>query len=590
MINNIVRLLFVEDSADDVELANRALWGDGLRFVWQQVATELDLLCALRDFRPDVVICDSMLPGFSGQAALAVIRCLSPATPCISLSGVIGEDAAIRSLGEGYVDYVLKSNRLRLGPSVRRALAEARERARALEVEAELHRLAHYDTLTGLPNLARMDALVRRCVEAARTTGRVGAVVTVNLDAFRLVEEGFGRTIGDDVLRSVSDTVIAAVKDPAAIARVGGDEFVIILDDLAQPVDATLPAQKILDAIAVPRSVGSQELRITASAGVAVFPDDGDEFETLLQKSSAATHDIKARTRGQLQFYSGDVTRRAQRRLHLESGLRKAIQNGELTIHYQPQFEIRSGRVCGVEALSRWTPPGGEAVAPSVFIPLAEQTGLIATLGSWVLQKACATVKSWRDSCEQTPTLCINVSTQQICHEFSAELARVMTLTHFPAECLELEITESVLMRSADLALACLAELKRMGVRIAVDDFGTGYSGLNYLAQLPVDRLKLDKSLVHNMTTVGRDAAIVRSAISLGRELGFTVLAEGVETEAQLELLTELGCQQVQGYLTGRPACAAEARALLKKNWGQRHLGRTGPIHTNAQSEAHHAV
>ena len=590
MINNIVRLLFVEDSADDVELANRVLWGDGLRFVWHRVATESGVLCALRDFRPDVVICDSMLPGFSGRDALAIILRQSPSTPCISLSGAIGEDAAIRSLNDGFVDYVLKSNLLRLGPAVRRALAEARERARALEVEAELHRLAHYDTLTGLPNLARMDALVRSCVDTARATGRVGAVVTVNLDAFRLVEEGFGRTIGDDVLRSVSDTVIAAVEDPAAIARVGADEFVIVLHDLAQPLDATMPAQKILDAIAVPRSVGSQEFRITASAGVAVFPEDGDEFETLLQKSSAATHEIKARARGRLQFYSGDVTRRAQRRLHLESGLRKAIQDGELTIHYQPQFEIRSGRVCGVEALSRWTPPGGDTVAPSIFIPLAEQTGLIAALGSWVLQKACATVTAWRDSCERPPTLCINVSTQQICHEFSAELARVMALTNFPAECLELEITESVLIQSADLALTCLAELKHLGVRIAVDDFGTGYSGLNYLAQLPVDRLKLDKSLVHNMTTIGRDAAIVRSAISLGRELGFTVLAEGVETEAQLELLTELGCQQVQGYLTARPACAAETRALLARNWGQRNPVLAGTARTNTQCEARHAV
>ena len=587
-MDNIVRLLFVDDSAQDVELANRVLWQDSLRFVWQRVATEPDLLRALQEFRPDVVICDSALPGFSGQAALAVTRRLSPSTPCISLSGAIGEDVAIRSLNDGFVDYVLKSNLLRLGPAVRRALAEARERARAQEVEAELHRLAHYDTLTGLPNLALMDNLVRRCIDVAGDSGRFVAVVTVNLDAFRLVEEGFGRTIGDDVLRSVCDTVVATAKDPATIARVGADEFVIILSDLARSVDATAPVQKILDAIAVPRCVGGQELRITASAGIAVYPGDGPNFETLLQKSGAATHEIKTTTRGQLQFYSGDVTRRAQRRLQLETGLRKAIQNDELSLHYQPQFETRSGRACGVEALARWTPLGAEAVAPSVFIPLAEQTGLIAALGTWVLKEACATVTSWRDTREELPTLCVNVSTQQICRQFRADLASVLALTGFPPECLELEITESVLMQSADLVLKCLADWKRLGVRIAVDDFGTGYSGLSYLSQLPLDRLKLDKSLVHNMTTIPRDAAIVRSVISLGRELGFTVLAEGVETKAQLDLLSELGCQQVQGYLTGRPTCAAEARALLKQSWDRGHPASTR--RPRSKDEVSHAL
>jgi EAL domain-containing protein (putative c-di-GMP-specific phosphodiesterase class I) len=279
-----------------------------------------------------------------------------------------------------------------------------------------------------------------------------------------------------------------------------------------------------------------------------------------------------------LQFHSGDVERHAQRRMQLETGLRNAIQHHELILHYQPQFEMRSGRACGVEALARWFRSDGETIAPSLFIPLAEQTGLIGALGGWVLHEACNTVSAWHGPDEETPTLCINVSTHQICKEFAAVLARVIELTGFPAERLELEITESVLMENAELALQCLAQLKGLGVRIAVDDFGTGYSSLSYLSQLPVDRLKIDKSLIHSMTSEPKDAAIVRAVITLGRELGFAVLAEGVETEEQFEMLQHLGCQQVQGYLLTPPACAAEARALLMSRWGARQVLRPSAV------------
>jgi diguanylate cyclase (GGDEF)-like protein len=569
-MDDIVRILFVEDTEEDVALARRELDRDGLSFTWRRVTTESGLWRALLEFRPDVVLCDHTMPRFSGRNALIVIRQLYPSTPCLFVCDTTGEDVAITSLNDGFVDYLLKSNLRRLGPAVRHALADARERTRSQAVEAKLDRLVHYDTVTGLPNLGRIEDMFGRSIECARRYGQVVAVVTVNLDAFRLVEEGFGRGIGDEVLRSMGDTVTASVKDLTAVARVGADEFLVILDNLGQPGDARAPTQKILDAIAVPRNIGGQDLRITASAGVAVYPDDGSDFASLLLKSSAATHEVKVSSRGQLQFYSGDVTRRAQRRLRLETSLRRAIQDHELDLHYQAQFEIRSGHACGVEALARWTPPGMEAIAPSIFIPLAEQTGLIGTLGAWVLETACVEVSAWCEPGELPPTLCVNVSTQQICREFSVQLERVLELTEFPAERLELEITESVLIQSAERALECLAEWKRLGVRIAVDDFGTGYSSLSYLSRLPVDRLKVDKSLVHSMTTVPRDAAIVRTVISLGRELGFTVIAEGVETAAQFEMLCDLGCPQVQGYLTARPAGATEARALLKTNWGQR--------------------
>jgi EAL domain-containing protein (putative c-di-GMP-specific phosphodiesterase class I) len=265
------------------------------------------------------------------------------------------------------------------------------------------------------------------------------------------------------------------------------------------------------------------------------------------------------------------LSRCAKQRLRLRMDLSHAIENGELTLHYQPQFEVRSGRVCGVEALARWFRAGGDTIEPGVFIPLAEQTGLIGALGAWVLQKACATAAGWRTPGEPPITLCVNVSTHQIDERMCAVIQRVLEQAGFPAEQLELEITEGSLMRNPEAALECLLQWKELGVRIAVDDFGAGYSSLGYLSRLPVDRLKLDKSLIRRLTTERKDAVIVRSIIALGKDLGVSVIAEGVETEQQLQMLQELGCLQVQGYLLARPGPPEGVQALLMSRWGTRY-------------------
>ncbi len=443
--------------------------------------------------------------------------------------------------------------------------------------EARIHQLVHFDTLTGLPNLRHIDDLVRRSIDRARRGNHVIALVILNLDGFRLVDEGYGRTVGDQVLKNVTAELTTAVSEQDTVARVGPDEFLVVLCELADPVHAGVIVQRLIGAIATPCRLAGQDMQITASAGIAVYPNDGSNFETLLRNASAAMHETKKKSQGGLKFNSGNVERRAQRRLRHEAALRNAIEHHELSLHYQPQFEVRGGHACGVEALARWFRADGKVIDPSLFIPLAEQTGLIGALGAWVLQEACATVAAWAVPGERLPTLCVNVSTRQIGPGFASILASALELTGFPAKRLELEITESVLIENADLALECLEQCKRLGVSIAVDDFGTGYSSLSYLSRLPVDRLKLDKSLIHSMTSKVKDAAIVRALISLGRELGFAVIAEGVETEHQFEMLKAMGCRQVQGYLLAVPVCAAEARELLTKRWGMR---RTPPPHT----------
>lgn len=445
--------------------------------------------------------------------------------------------------------------------------------------EAQIHRLVNYDTLTGLPNLAYIDELVRHAIASAQARASGFAMIVINLDDFRLVHEGFGRAMGDDTLRNISVALTNLVGEHNAIARVGLDEFMVILSDTTESVDAAEVAQRLLESIANTCNLIGQDVQITASAGIAMYPNHGDNFETLLRNATAAVREAKFKCRGGWSIHRAEVEQRAKNRLRLTSNLRHAIKYHELSLYYQPQYETGDGRPCGVEALARWFRPDGESIAPDVFIPHAEQTGLISALGSWVLQEACATVAPWHTAGEPPPVLCVNVSAHQVNQKFLETLSSTLQSTGFPAARLELEITESVLIADVDATLDCLAQWKRLGVRIALDDFGTGFSSLSYLSRLPLDRLKMDKSLIRRMTSDPKTAAIVRSVISLGKDIGFEVLAEGVETEEQFGMLSQLGCQQVQGYLCTPPARASEARCLLGIEWGARRT--IGSFHAN---------
>jgi diguanylate cyclase (GGDEF)-like protein len=427
------------------------------------------------------------------------------------------------------------------------------------------------DALTGLPTLTYLAGMFRRLIRRAQRSHHALTLVSFNIDEFRSVCEAYGREEGDKAIKSVASVLRAEVGPNVIIVRAGTSKFIVVLTGLTHATGATQLVQRILDAIARPRNVGGQDLRITASAGIAAFPNDGDDYETLLRNSNAAMHESNSQSQGSLRFHSGNVALHAKRRLRLRMDLSHAIESGELTLHYQPQFEVRSGRVCGVEALARWFRANGDTIEPSVFIPLAEQTGLISALGAWVLQEACETVAGWHIPGEPAPTLCVNVSTHQIDDGMCAVIRRVVEQARFPAEQLELEITEGSPMRNPEAALECLRQWKELGVRIAIDDFGAGYSSLGYLSRLPVDRLKLDKSLIRRLTTERKDAVIVRSIIAMGKDLGVSVIAEGVETEQQLQMLQELGCLQVQGYLLARPGPPESVQALLMSRWGTRH-------------------
>jgi diguanylate cyclase (GGDEF)-like protein len=474
------------------------------------------------------------------------------------------EESRVHSLG--HKDAIFPPSRYRRG-GAGFASTERRVTARAPTARAAN---ADHDALTGLPALASLAGMFRCLIRWARRSHHALALVSFNIDEFRSVCEAYGREEADKAISTVASIMRAEVDPSAIVMRAGTSKFIVVLTELTDATGAIEPVQRILDAIAQPRNVGGQDLRITASAGVAIFPNDGDDCETLLRNSMAAMHESNSRCHGRLRFHSGNAALDARRRLRLRMDLSRAIDNRELTLHYQPQFEVNSGRACGVEALARWFRVNGDAIEPRVFIPLAERAGLIGALGAWVLQQACETVIGWDIPGEPPPTLSVNVSTLQIDDSMCAVIRRAVERAGFPPERLELEITEGSLIRNPEDVLECLRQWKELGVRIAVDDFGTGYSSLSYLSRLPVDRIKLDKSLIHNLTTKRKDAAIVRSIIALGKDLDVSVIAEGVETEQQFQMLQDLDCLQVQGYLLGRPGPPEDVEALLRSRWGVR--------------------
>lgn len=446
---------------------------------------------------------------------------------------------------------------------------------------------ADHDALTGLPVLAQVTGVIGGLIAEARRRHRALALVAFDLDRFRLLRESHGPAPADDIIKRAAAIMQGVACPKSVIARYGTDGFIMALSGLGGAADTAVCVQQILDLIAVLQDLQGESLGVTASAGIAMFPKDGDDLDTLSHSAHAALRESKMKRTGALRFHTGNVAVIAQRRIRLEMDLRRAVERDELTLYYQPQFEVSSGRASGVEVLARWFRPDGRAIEPGVFIPLAEQTQLIGALDSWVLHRACTQVRAWRTPGPEPVTLCVNVSPQQIDEAFAASIQRTLECTGFPAKQLELEITESALMSNVDYIIECFGQLKAIGVRLAIDDFGTGYSSLSYLSKLPVDRLKLDKSLVHNLTTRWKDVAILRSIIELGHDLGLAVIAEGVETEQQIQVLMQLGCAQVQGYLLARPAPQNEAQDVLERRWGARYartrlLNRTAPERLNA--------
>lgn len=431
--------------------------------------------------------------------------------------------------------------------------------------EERLSYIANYDPLTGLPNRGLCLDRLRDELVRSRWQERFVAVLFLDLDRFKNVNDTLGHSLGDQLLKAVADRLVGCVRAGDTVARLGGDEFVVILRDMARPEDAVPVAQKILDSLARPFVVAEVELFLTTSIGISLAPADGADPETLLKNADTAMYRAKDLGKNTFQLYTADMNFHVFENMELETNLRRALERREFELHYQPVVDLRSRRLVGAEALVRWRQPDGTLMPPAKFIPVAEETGLIVPLGEWVLRTACGQSKAWRANGNPGIRVAVNLSARQFHRRglLTEQVARALEQTGLEADGLGVELTESVLMQTGDATIDALRALHAMGIPIALDDFGTGYSSLSYLKRFPIATVKIDRSFVHDITIDRDDAAIVTAIITMAHSLKLNVVAEGVETAEQLARLKVLGCDQVQGYLLSRPLPAEEMAAWL---------------------------
>ncbi|MDV5860455.1 EAL domain-containing protein [Pseudomonas mendocina] len=434
------------------------------------------------------------------------------------------------------------------------------------EAENSLLRMAQYDFLTGLPNRQQLQQQLDQILEDAGRLQRRVAVLCVGLDDFKGINEQFSYQSGDQLLLALSDRLRSHSGRLGALARLGGDQFALVQADIEQPYEAAELAQSVLDDLEQPFMLDQHEVRLRATIGITLFPEDGDSTEKLLQKAEQTMTLAKSRSRNRYQFYIASVDSEMRRRRELEKDLRDALAQNQLHLVYQPQVDYRDHSIVGVEALLRWQHPQHGFVAPDLFIPLAEQNGTIIPIGEWILDQSCRQLREWHDQGFSNLRMAINLSTVQLHH---AELPRMvnnlMQVYRLPPKSLELEVTETGLLEDISTAAQHLLCLRRSGALIAIDDFGTGYSSLSYLKSLPLDKIKIDKSFVQDLLEDEDDATIVRAIIQLGKSLGMQVIAEGVETAEQEAYIIAQGCHEGQGYLYSKPLPARELTLFLKQ-------------------------
>jgi diguanylate cyclase (GGDEF)-like protein/PAS domain S-box-containing protein len=435
--------------------------------------------------------------------------------------------------------------------------------------EEQLEHQAHYDALTQLPNRNVLKDRIGQAIAAADRHGTGVTIGFMDLDNFKFINDSLGHNIGDELLKCVAQRLATCLRAEDTVARYGGDEFAFVLKDLADEQKVAGLMERVLKTVDQPFDIEGHEFFISCSIGISLYPRDGRDLDTLLKNADTAMYRAKESGRNNFQFYTPAMNQRVNQRLSLERKLRQALANEEFELHYQPNVDLASGKIVGIEALLRWRPSGGETVAPSTFIPLAEETGLIVPIGEWVLSTACAHNKALQDAGLPPLRVAVNISARQFePNQLGASISHALGASGLNSEYLELELTESLVMQNPEEVIGILLDLKRMGLQLAIDDFGTGYSSLSYLQRLPVDRLKIDQSFVRDIGADPNDAIIARAVISLGHSLGMSVIAEGVSNPEQLAFLRENGCDEMQGFLYSRPLPFPQLLALLRENRG----------------------
>ena len=574
---NNAHILIVDDEPE-IRTLVRGILSESYRYLEANSAEEA--LSILRMEKFDLVISDINMSGMSGLEMIPHVRAIAPDTVMMMISGEQTIESAIEALRGGAFDYIMKPFDFQhVEAAVRRALEhhallEAKRRHEnhleelVRQRTAELNHLAYHDALTDLPNrILFEDRLTQALILAKRHRQALG-MLFLSLDGFKKVHDTLGHAIGDRLLQKVAERLRSSAHQGETVARFEGDEFALLLTQIGgtEDEDVVEVIFQINESLKLPFLVDDHELFITVSIGISLYPDDGADAPTLLKNADAALYRAREQGGNNYQFYTADMNDKAMKRLTLENSLRRALERSEFEVYYQPVLDINTRKIVGMEALLRWHHPELGLIQPAEFIPLAEDTGMIVPIGEWVLRTACTQSKSWQEAGFAPLSLAVNLSGRQFQQQNLSEVvARILQETGLNSHNLELELTESSIMKNAESAVRMLGELKEMGVKIAIDDFGTGYSSLGYLKRLPIDTLKIDRSFVSDVTTDPDDAALVMAIITLAHNLRLKVIAEGVDSEEQLSFLHLLRCDEWQGYLFSKPLPVEAFEELLSQ-------------------------
>jgi diguanylate cyclase (GGDEF)-like protein len=578
-MSKLLRVLIIEDSEDDAELLAIELERGGYQTIYQRVDTEADLQAALQEHKPwDIVLADYSMPKFSATVALDILKKHNLDLPFIIVSGKIGEDTAIAAMKAGAHDYVVKGKLARLVPAVERELREALLRQEHRQAQERLKYLAYYDDLTNLANrtlfLEHLRKQIKQSQDKKRRKKNFYAVLLLSIDRFRIIKYSLGHSLSDKLLIAVARRIEKFLSSQDILARIGADEFAILLTELREEQEAHDKAQQIYHQLSIPFQLHRTVVFSTVSIGIALSNIGYKQPERLLQAADTAMYQAKIGSVHGSVLFDRTMYRGALQRLHLESDLRQAISNQELHLNYQPIVCLRTGKIASLEALVRWQHSSLGLIPPERFIPVSEETGLIIPLGDWVLSAACDQLALWRQQfCGSLPlTISVNLSGIQLSNpELLATIDQLLQSLELPGENLKLEITESTLMKNASAVTETLEQLKARNISLCIDDFGIGYSSLSYLGYLPIDTVKIDRSFIAQEDSQ-KNFDIVMAIVNLAHNLGLDVIAEGIETETQLNLLRNLGCQYGQGYLFSEPLERQAITELLKQEFSSDNI------------------
>ncbi|MDH3727326.1 MAG: EAL domain-containing protein [Myxococcales bacterium] len=556
-------VLLVEDNLIDAQLVRRLLRRiSDAYYRITHVRTLNDAVLSAEELAPDVILADLNLPDSRGTQTVSSLQTSYPDIPLVIVSAWEDEAISLRSVKAGAQDYLIKGHID--GANLHRVIRYAVERKRT---ELELVRLAQYDQLTSLPNRTLLRERVDRALRRATRSGSGVATLILDMDRFKEINDMLGHEIGDKLLVEAAQRIRASVREQDTVARLGGDEFAVILEGVSEAKEVLPVVERIMESLEEVKSIDGNEVTSSTSMGIAMYPDNGNDLSELLRAADLAMYRAKSSGRGRYQFFASAMQEEAQSRHAHSWALRRAVDKHEFQLVYQPQLCLRTGRVIGVEALIRWMSPTRGLLTPYHFIPALEEFGLIQQVGEWVLLTACEQLQRWHRMDFEPMRVGVNVSAQQFEDPmFIDKVRNALRETKLPPEFLELEVTESSLMSDAAVAGNLLREIRDVGVRIAIDDFGTGYSSLMYLHEFPLNGLKIDKNFVQSVGSHGRGGPISNMIIGLGQNLGLEVIAEGVETEEQLEYMRHLGCDIAQGYLYSRPESTETLTPWLKAN------------------------